>query len=275
MSKLSYSDRANLHTNETAKRLLHLMDRKKTNLAFSVDSVSKKELLHLTDLVGPYICVLKTHIDIVEDFDADLISQLVALAKKHDFLIFEDRKFADIGNTVKMQYKSGVYKISSWSDITNAHPIPGDGIVKGLSEVGLPLGRALLLLAEMSSDGSLARGEYSVETFRMAQRFKNFCIGFIGQRRLENELEGCSLGQGEDFIYMTPGVNMEIAGDSLGQSYRTPEEVIVQSGCDVIIVGRGIYGKRGNDAEVVSAAEKFRTAGWDAYLKRLKQTRLS
>lgn len=33
----------------------------------------------------------------MEDFDADLIEQLEALSTMHDFLIFEDRKFADIG----------------------------------------------------------------------------------------------------------------------------------------------------------------------------------
>ncbi|KAJ3017259.1 UNVERIFIED_CONTAM: orotidine 5'-phosphate decarboxylase, partial [Siphonaria sp. JEL0065] len=239
----------------------------KSNLSASVDVTTKAELLSITDAVGPYIVVLKTHIDILSDFDLDTAEQLTTLAEKHGFLIFEDRKFADIGNTVKLQYSSGVHRIASWAHITNAHIVPGEGIVKGLAEVGVPLQRALLLLAEMSSKGSLATGDYTLEALRIARRNKNFCVGFIGQRRLESLVPN-ETGEEEDFIYMSPGVGLNSKGDGLGQQYRTPREVILDSGCDIIIVGRGIYGS----GDIVENAKTYQKAGWDAYLERVGRT---
>ncbi|CAG8808302.1 20535_t:CDS:2, partial [Dentiscutata erythropus] len=170
----TYGERAISLPNKTARELLTLMERKKSNLAVALDVTTKQEFLDIADKVGPYICCLKTHIDIVEDFDQDLIDKLKKLQKKHDFIIFEDRKFADIGNTVKHQYSKGIYKIVEWADIVDAHAIPGDGIVTGLKEIGLPLNRGLLLLAEMSSKGNLATGAYTEATIEMAKRHKDF-----------------------------------------------------------------------------------------------------
>lgn len=249
---LTYSQRANYSLNPTAQRLFHLMDEKKSNLALAADVIRSEELLHLADTLGPELAILKTHIDILEDFTPELTHKLRALSEKHQFLIFEDRKFADIGNTVKWQYRDGVYRIADWSDITNAHTIPGPGIIEGLKEVGLERGRGLLLLAEMSSKGTLAKGKYTEQTVEWAQAHADFVIGFITTRKLTDD---------PAFIHMTPGVQLAEKEGILGQNYLTPHRVIVENGSDLIIVGRGIY----EAADPLEEAKRYRSAGWEAY----------
>lgn len=171
------------------------------------------------------------------------------------------------GNTVTLQYSSGVHRIASWSDLTNAHPLPGPGIISGLSSVGLPLGRALILLAEMSSAGNLATGEYTRTAVQMAKDAgQDFVIGFIAMGRVDDDNDDQA-----DWIVMTPGVGLVAKGDKLGQQYRTPRQVVFDSGCDVIIVGRGIYGIQGGEDAVKAEAERYREEGWKAYEDRLKQ----
>jgi orotidine 5'-phosphate decarboxylase subfamily 1 len=249
---LNYIERSYLCSNPTAIRLFEIMHDKQSNLAIAADVTSSNQLLHLANILGPSLCVLKTHIDILEDFSPDVVAALVKLAKKHRFLIFEDRKFADIGNTVKQQYREGIYKISSWSDLTNAHVIPGPGIIEGLKEVGLPLGKGLLLLAEMSSKGSLATGNYTKAAIDFAQKHCDFVIGFIAQRRLLEDPR---------FIHMTPGVSLSHSNDALGQNYTSPQEIIGRNKSDIIIVGRSIIGADDPLKEAIA----YQKAGWDAY----------
>ncbi|MBU0647632.1 orotidine-5'-phosphate decarboxylase [Patescibacteria group bacterium] len=255
---LTYWQRAQKCQNRTAKKLLQLIDNKKTNLAFGVDVTTKDKLLELADKIGPEICVLKTHIDIVEDFDPSVTTGLSELAQKHNFLIFEDRKFADIGQTVEKQYSGGVYKIVDWADIVNAHSVAGQGIVDGLRKVIIEKGsdRGVLLLGEMSSAGNLATGEYTKKTVEMAQANQDVVIGFISMGELvENE---------PYLINFTPGVKLQAGDGELKQQYNTPESVMA-GGTDIIIVGGGIY--KADDP--LAEAKKYRTAGWQAYQTRL------
>ncbi|NXP48241.1 UMPS synthase, partial [Heliornis fulica] len=255
--ELSFGARAKLPgVHPVAARLLTLMERKQTNLCLSADVTSSKELLQLAASLGPSICILKTHIDILDDFTQDVVKELRALADQHDFLIFEDRKFADIGNTVKHQYEGGVFKIACWSDIVNAHVVPGSGVVKGLREVGLPLQRGCLLIAEMSSQGSLATGEYTKAAVQMAEGNSDFVFGFISGSRVSNK---------QEFLHLTPGVQLQAEGDNLGQKYRSPKEVISEKGSDIIIVGRGIL----SASDRLQEAEKYRKAAWESYVSRL------
>lgn len=111
---LSYAQRAATNKNAAARALLETIERKQSNLCVSVDVTKRDDFIRVIDVVGPYVCLIKvrsfvhrpvstaqlqiqTHVDILEDFDSSLIESLVELSSKHDFLIFEDRKFADIG----------------------------------------------------------------------------------------------------------------------------------------------------------------------------------
>lgn len=251
MKRISFSERAQKCQNALAKNLFQLMTDKKTNLALSADVTNCDKLLELADQLGPEICVLKTHVDILVDFSHEFTKQLVALAKKHQFFIFEDRKFADIGNTVKHQYENGIYKIVEWADITNAHSVPGPGVIRGLQEASQHKQRGLLLLAEMSSENNLTDEKYAQKTLQMAEQFPEFVIGFIAQHKLNDDPR---------WIYMTPGVQLQAGKDHLGQRYITPEIAIKEHQSDIIIVGRGIFSAQ----DPLSEAKKYRAAGWNA-----------
>jgi len=265
----SFAERSKLCANPIAAKLLQLMHDKETNLCCSADVDSCAEVLALAESVGDHIAVLKTHIDVYGDFTAEFIPKLQAVAQKKNFLIFEDRKFADIGNTVRKQFGGGIYRIADWAHITNCHPVPGPGIIEGLRQISKGTKAAdeqkesegpshgLLLLAEMSSAGNLATDQYTKSAVEWAEENKDFVIGFIAQRKLSRL---------DTMIHLTPGVHLESKGDRVGQQYNSPGEVIGRKGSDIIIVGRGIYKQQDPGA----AAQKYRTAAWDAYRSALE-----
>lgn len=128
-----------------------------------------------------------------------------------------------------------------------------------LSRLGEPpLLRSLLILAEMSSAGNLMTGAYTEQCVVEARKNPEFVMGFIAQRTLNEQ-------PGDNFITMTPGVQIGATGDNLGQQYNTPEKVICDAGTDIIIVGRGVYGA----ADKRAKAEEYRVRGWKAYEQRV------
>uniref|UniRef100_T1JH20 Uridine 5'-monophosphate synthase n=1 Tax=Strigamia maritima TaxID=126957 RepID=T1JH20_STRMM len=248
----SFEQRAASCSNVMTKRLFQLMETKKTNIAVAIDVTKCDKLIELANQIGPYVCMVKIHVDILEDFDTNFITKLKSMAEKHNFLIMEDRKFADIGHTVKTQFDGGIYHIADWADFVTAHALPGPGLLDGLEEIGLSKNCSCFLIAQMSSKGSLANEEYSQTTASMAMGERKFVSGFISQSRLSDN---------DTFIYATPGVNLGSEGDCLGQKYITPDEAIMKRGADLIIVGRGIT----NAPDVTAAAALYKQTAWKAY----------
>ncbi|TKA66613.1 hypothetical protein B0A55_08153 [Friedmanniomyces simplex] len=372
-----------------ATYLLRLIHLKRTNLCVSADVNTTTELLRLAEDVGDHICVLKTHADIIDDFSDKTIRGLNEISRRRKFLIFEDRKFGDIGNTLQQQYTRGPLAIVKWASLVNAALFPGPAIITALAEAAQkaiaahntsvstdisaspaaslvdsgrddesveapsddddednddedddsdeddyaaaaetpepaedrkgrkqsvvsvsttistkteaispqpalrptlsrdstqseeveeedetaaqlaelgspPLFRSLLLLAQMSSAGNLLTPEYTAQCVHHARRNRDFVLGFIAQQSLNKEA-------GDNFITMTPGVQLTPGGDAHGQQYNTPQRVIAEGGSDIIIVGRGVLGAP--VAERKMAALRYRQAGWNAYQQRLRAGR--
>ncbi|CEJ89696.1 Putative Orotidine 5'-phosphate decarboxylase [[Torrubiella] hemipterigena] len=136
--KETYAARAATASHPLNRYLFQLMDLKASNLCLSADVATARELLYFADKIGPYIVVLKTHHDMIAGWDFHpehgTGAKLASLARRHGFLIFEDRKFGDIGNTVELQYTSGSARIIEWAHIVNVNMVPGKASVTSLAD---------------------------------------------------------------------------------------------------------------------------------------------
>lgn len=242
--RLSYEQKLEVAEHSFAKKILEIAIEKKSNLIASADFITTKELLDFADFVGPHIVALKTHIDILNDFDADeTILPLKDLATKHNFLLMEDRKFADIGNTQELQFSYGTYKISNWADLVTSHVIGGSKSLDCFMNVGV------VAILGMSSQGTLTDSHYREEAMKVIENHPNI-IGCVAQNQISDNL-----------LLFTPGVNLGTTGDDKGQQYNSPEHVIKNYGTDFIIVGRGIY--KADEPE--QEALRYKNEGWKAY----------
>lgn len=242
--RLSYEQKLEVAEHSFAKKILEITIEKKSNLIASADFISTKELLEFADFVGPHIVALKTHIDILNDFDADeTILPLKDLATKHNFLLMEDRKFADIGNTQELQFSYGTYKISNWADLVTSHVIGGSKSLDCFMNVGV------VAILGMSSEGTLTDSHYREEALKVIENHPSI-IGCVAQNEVSDQL-----------LLFTPGVNLATSGDDKGQQYNSPKHVIKNYGTDFIIVGRGIY--KADEPE--QEALRYKNEGWKAY----------
>ena len=251
--------------NPLSHRIMEAATQKQSLVCLAADMDSIPELIELVEEVGPYIAALKTHVDMVKDFDINEWSKLRDLASSMNLLLFEDRKFADIGKITQNQM-AGIYDIRSWADIVTAHRISGPDIVNGIAEGWADVQRigGVLLLAQMSSRGNLLDQKYTKETIETGKGSPHV-IGYIGNGSSPEEIEQLREIVGPGQMIWTPGINLNTEAGKMGQRYGTPRESIV-SGADIIIVGSGIHGQE----DRVGAAKAYAEASWNAILERGK-----
>ena len=81
--RLPFEERAQLAQNACGKRLFELMALKRSNLAVAADVGTVQEVLRIAEAAGPHIAVLKTHVDIFDEWNSGIAAQLRKLAEEH------------------------------------------------------------------------------------------------------------------------------------------------------------------------------------------------
>ncbi len=118
--------------------------------------------------------------------------------------------------------------LKSLSESESESPSQPHNTAQLLTDLGPPPHeRGLLLLAEMSSKGNLITPEYTAACVETAQENRDFVLGFICQRSLNQNPR-------DNFLCMAPGVNLPplssdgqaVTGDGKGQVWRDPEVVV-------------------------------------------------
>ena len=195
-------------------KLNKISKNKKSKLCFSADITDLVQLSSILEKIGKYIVVCKIHSDIYND--QKLAKDIILQASiKHDFLIMEDRKFNDISYIVYKQYSL----LSSWVDIVTVHSLVSPETINLLS--------AAMIVANMSNNNY----DFSENAKTMANNHPNNVLGYITQKRIDNE-----------FVHMTPGVGLNKNNDK-DQKYKTIEEIDT----DFVIMGRSIYNSELNN----------------------------
>ena len=237
--------------------------RKQSLVCLAADRSTMAGLFDLIETVGSSVAALKTHVDLVDDWTPEAWSKFCGAAKKADLLIFEDRKFADIGGISRKQM-AGVYNIRGWSDLVTAHLISGPDIVDGLQAAWSDVDRegGVLLLAQMSSRGNLLEPAYTSKVVAKGKAHSGV-FGFIGNGSRPEELALLRTAVGDGKLIWTPGVNLAVGDGEMGQRYGHPRAAVL-AGSDCVIVGSGIH-KADNPSEQAAAYAK---ASWDALCDR-------
>uniref|UniRef100_A0A5S6Q669 Uridine 5'-monophosphate synthase n=1 Tax=Trichuris muris TaxID=70415 RepID=A0A5S6Q669_TRIMR len=243
----------------TARRLWQIIESKKSNLCVACDYLAKDQILQTLELIGDVICVAKLHADIIKDFDTAFATELKRLSRHKNFLLLEDRKFADTGDIVKKQLLHSAYKLTSWADMVTVHPVAGHGLLQAIRDISATSTLACLVVVEMSTDGNLSCRNYKDNAVSMARAFSDVVAGFVSQKRPIDD---------PTFLYFTPGVHFQQGCDHVGQRWRSIEVAIKDDGNDVAIVGRGVT----TNPDVLTATRKFKEMAWEALLSRNGET---
>lgn len=215
-----------------------IISTKQTKICLAADVETVDDLFRVIEDLGDKICILKIHYDIIVDFHLDLentISKLLNLKKKYNFLIWEDRKFADIGAIMERQVKT---HISRWADIISVHAISCLESIKSLNFI------SLILIGELSTKDSIIDDNYTKKATQMLVLNDNI-VGVVCQRKLTSSK-----------LNIVPGISLHSSEDGKGQKYA-PINDPQKRFADIYVIGRSILNSKSPRKTIENFLEKI------------------
>jgi uridine monophosphate synthetase len=231
-----------------AEELLRISRAKQSNLIVALDIPNPNDLLAMLRKICDQICAVKLHIDIVDFSVTDItekafIRALLELKYAHNFMIIEDRKYADIPAISIAQMDR--YHVREWADMVTVHGICGPELVNAIQHTGV----GVILIRELSVAGNIIDSNYSDRVVNIGVSAGK-PIGYVSQSR--PQIEGS-----EQPLIFSPGVNLDTKSDNMGQTYTANKDA------DFFIVGRGITQAK----DVLMAAIRYRNTFYRAISK--------
>lgn len=202
--------------------------KKQSNIFVALDKpYTLDELLNLVETIGDDVFGFKVHNEILGLTYAENYSFYLA-CKEKNIMVWEDRKFNDIGNTIQKQLKY----YETIRDFVSVVPTSGMESI-----INLDTSLKLLVLCEMSSSSNLFTPVVKNGILDIVFTNPNIFAGIICQ---DLELISFCKYQYMNLLTIMPGINLTSTGDKRGQKYRDPRIFTKEQVPDLYVVGRGI-----------------------------------
>lgn len=228
--KLCIINRGNNHSVRsllTTKNILSprsiLIEKIDKKIIWAADTSTMKGLFLGLDKYASKLSILKIHIDTFPDYSHENILKLQEYKTKYGFLIWEDRKFADIGHIMKQQVRNSVYNYLDWVDIFTIHGLVGSESIGSVIDDFDKI--KWILVGQMSSCNNLIDKNYTEACVEMYRTYDNI-VGMVCQEDL-----------GKDIVQVVPGISKHVIGDKAGQSYS---QMCDKAFADFFVIGRSI-----------------------------------
>lgn len=196
--------------------------KKKSKICFSCDLNKFDDVIKSCEEIGDNIGIVKLHVDMFPDFTHEKMYKLKQIALKKNFLLWEDRKFADIGRVMIRQLTNKTYSIFEWADIISIHGIVGEESIKNLNDLGI----MCFIVSELSTKNNLIDNKYTEKCLEIASN-TNSIVGCVCQSKISDK-----------YLHIVPGISDTKLFDDMGQTYS---KITDKGFADFFVIGSALY----------------------------------